>query len=165
MRIVGKHLRARAARTLVYFNDHGVLVKTHPRQSTGGRSIDPSDFPVHKSAYAMRHIACQVARHGAAIVCFARHALEGPFPWTGMRSVYALLGLMRRYGERRVEQTCRLALDAPMYDVRRLGRILQAAPAVARTTPPSPATPAPAPHLRPASQYSSRSTHAITDQS
>jgi hypothetical protein len=70
-----------------------------------------------------------------------------------MRRVYALLGLVRRYGERRLEQTCRLALDAQMYDVRRLERMLQAATTVAPTTPPSPTTPKPARHLRPANQY------------
>ena len=72
-----------------------------------------------------------------------------------MRRVYALLALVRRYGEPRVEQTCRLALDAQMYDVRRLERMLQAATTTAVPTGlPSPTTPAPARHLRPASQYS-----------
>ena len=65
----------------------------------------------------------QAIQHGAAIGCFAHHVLEGPLPWTRMRRVYALLAFVRRYGESRVEQTCRLALDAQMYDVRRLERI------------------------------------------
>jgi len=156
-RFIGKRLRARADRTLVCFYDQGKLVKTHPRKSPGGRSIDPNDFPTHKSAYAMRDIGFlerQATQHGAAIGGFAHQLLEGPLPWTRMRRVYALLGLVRRYGETRVEQTCRLALDAQMYDVRRLERMLQAAATSAPTTPPSPKTPAPARHLRPASQYS-----------
>jgi hypothetical protein len=70
-----------------------------------------------------------------------------------MRRVYALLGLVRRYGEARVEHACRLALDAQMYDVRRLERMLQAATTAAPSTAPSPPTLAPARHLRPASQY------------
>lgn len=153
----GKHLRAWADRTLVCFYDQGKLVKTQARQSPGGRSIDPNDFPPHKSAYAMRDIGFlehQAAQHGEAIGRFAHQVLEGPLPWTRMRRVYALLALVRRYGESRVEQTCRLALDAQMFDVRRLERMLQAATTVAPTTPPSPTTPAPARHLRPASQYS-----------
>jgi transposase len=156
-RFIGKHLRARADRTLVCFYDQGKLVKTHARQSPGGRSIDPNDFPPHKSAYAMRDIGFlerQATQHGEAIGRFAHQVLEGPLPWTRMRRVYALLALVRRYGEPRVEQTCRLALDAQMFDVRRLERMLQAATTVAPTTPPSGTTPAPARHLRPASQYS-----------
>lgn len=155
-RFIGKYLRARADRTLVCFYDHGVLVKTHPRKSPGGRSIDPSDFPEHKSAYAMRDIAFlerQAAQHGAAIGRFAHQLLEGPLPWTRMRRVYALLGLVRRYGETRVEQTCHLAVDAQMYDVRRLERMLQVATTAAPTVPPASTTPASARHLRPASQY------------
>jgi Mu transposase-like protein len=156
-RFIGKYLRARADRTLVCFYDQGILVKTHPRKPPGGRSIDPNDFPAHKSAYAMRDIAFlehQATQHGAAIGHFAHQVLEGPLPWTRMRRVYALLALVRRYGESRVEQTCRLAVEAQMFDVRRLERMLQAATTVLPTTPPSTTTPAPARHLRPAGQYS-----------
>jgi len=155
-RFIGKQLRARADRTLVCFYDQGILVKTHPRKSPGGRSIDPSDFPAHKSAYAMRDLAFlerQAAQHGAAIGRFAHQLLEGPLPWTRMRRVYALLGLVRRYGEARLEHVCHLALEAQMYEVHRIERMLQAATTVAPTPPPSPPTLAPARHLRPASQY------------
>jgi hypothetical protein len=155
-RFIGKKLRARADRTLVCFYDQGILVKTHPRKPPGDRSTDPNDFPAEKSAYAMRDICFlerQASQHGAAIGRLAHHVLEGPLPWTRMRRVYALLGLVRRYGETRVEQTCRLALDAEMYDVRRLERMLQTAATSAPITPPS-SKPAPARHLRPASQYS-----------
>jgi len=154
-RFIGKRLRARADRALVRFYDHGTLVKTHPRQPPGGRSIDPSDFPAHKSAYAMRDIAFlerQAAEHGDAIGRFAHALLEGPLPWTRMRRVYALLGLVRRYGAARLEQTCRLALDAEMYDVRRLQRMLQAATA-APASAASPKSVAPPRHLRPASDF------------
>ena len=104
----------------------------------------------------MRDIAFlerQAAQHGAAIGRFAHQLLEVPLPWTRMRRVYALLGLVRRYGETRVEQTCRLAVDAQMYDVRRLERMLQVATTAAPTAPPASTTPASARHLRPASQY------------
>lgn len=154
-RFIGKRLRARADRVLVRFYDQGALVKTHPRQSAGGRSIDPNDFPAYKSAYAMRDIAFlerQAFQHGEAIGRLAHQLLEGPLPWTRMRRVYALFGLVRRYGEARVEQTCSVAIEAQMYDVRRLDRMLQAASAAPATSPPPIAVP-PARHLRPASQY------------
>ena len=156
-RFIGKRLRARADRTLVRFYDHGTLVKTHPRQPPGGRSIDPTDFPAHKSAYALRDVAFlkrQAAEHGEAIGRFAHLLLESPLPWTRMRRVYALLGLVRRYGAARVEATCLVALAAEMYDVRRLERMLQAA-AVPTTTAAAtaPTNVPPARHLRPASDF------------
>jgi len=60
--------------------------------------------------------------------------------------------LVRRYGAARLEQTCRLALDAEMYDVRRLQRMLQAATA-APASAASPKSVAPPRHLRPASDF------------
>jgi hypothetical protein len=69
-----------------------------------------------------------------------------------MRHVYALLGLCRRYGDARVQETCATALAAEMTDVRRLGRML------ARAAPPTPPSASPqviplARYLRPPSQY------------
>ena len=163
-RFIGKRLRARADRTLVRFYERGTLVKTHPRQPPGGRSIDPSDFPAHKSAYALRDVAFlkrQAAEHGEAIGRFATALLEVPLPWTRMRRVYALLGLVRRYGEVRVEQTCHVALGAQMLDIRRLERMLQAALAPAVNAVP-PKNVAPARHLRPASDFALPLT--LTDQ-
>ena len=37
-----------------------------------------------------------------------------------MRRVYALLGLVRRYGAPRVTEVCTIALDADMLDIHRL---------------------------------------------
>jgi transposase len=157
-RFIGKRLRARADRALVRFYHQGTLVKTHTRQPPGGRSIDPSDFPAHKSTYAMRDVAFlkrQAAEHGEAIGRFAEALLDVPLPWTSMRRVYALLGLVRRYGAARVEETCRVALDADMHDVRRLDRMLQAAatPPATEASVPSPKQAPPARHLRPASDF------------
>jgi len=153
---IGKYLRARADRTLVRFYDRGTLVKTHPRKPAGGRSIDASDFPAHKSAYALRDVAFlerQAAEHGEAIGRFAHALLDAPLPWTRMRRVYALLGLVRRYGAERVEQTCRIALEVEMFDVKRLERMLLAAAAPATTTGTTPKNASPARHLRPASAF------------
>ena len=54
-----------------------------------------------------------------------------------MRRVYALLGLVRRYGAPRVTEVCTIALAADMLDVHRLKRMLEQGVA-----PPPPAPPA-----------------------
>src|SRR6266852_5439359 len=154
-RLIGKTLRARADRATVRFYDGAALVKVHARQPPGGKSVDPSDFPPEKAAYAMRDVDFlqrEAARHGDAVGGFARALLAGPLPWTRMRHVYALLGLCRRYGDARVEETCATALAAEMTDIRRLGRML------ARAAPPTPPSACPqviplARYLRPSSQY------------
>jgi hypothetical protein len=155
-RLVGKRLRARADRITVRFYDGALLVKTHARQLPGGKSIDPSDYPEHKTAYAMRDVAFleqQARKHGEAIGRFAHALLDGPLPWTRMRRVYALLGFAKRYGDARVETACATALAIDMLDVHRLERMLKLAPPP--TPPPRPASnviPL-ARFLRPPSQY------------
>lgn len=135
----GRKLHARADRTTVRFYDGWQLVKTHPRQPPGGRSTDATDFPPEQAAYALRDVAFlerQAHQHGPSVGRFAHGLLEGPLPWTRMRRVYALLGLCRRYGSARVDETCALALAADMLDVRRLERMLQLGPPPQRSAPP-----------------------------
>ncbi len=154
---IGQKLSARADRSTVRFYLGTELIRVHARQPPGGKAIVESDFPPEKRPYAMRDVAFlerQACTHGEAVGRLAHALLEGPLPWTRMRRVYALLGLCVRYGDQRVEETCKLALAADMTDVHRLERMIKlAAP-----------TPAPAPaaatnviplarHLRPASQY------------
>jgi transposase len=152
---VGHRLTARADRQIVRFYARGLLVKTHPRKAPGERSIDPSDFPVERSVYAMRNVeALQRQAHAASPVIgrYAAALLDSPLPWTRMRRVYALLGLVRRYGESRVSDVCTIALAADMIDVTRLQRMLEAA----ATAPPAPPPPRVIPlarYLRPATQY------------
>ncbi len=156
-RFVGKKLRARADRTLVRFYDGGVPVKTHPRKPPGGRSTDKSDFPVEKSAYAMRDVAFlerQARAHGEAIGRFAHALLDCELPWTRMRRVYALLGLVKKYGDARVEEACATALAVDMIDVKRLERMIKLARP--STTPPAPVQSKVIPlakYLRPGAQY------------
>src|SRR5690606_10304358 len=69
-RWVGKRLSSRADRSTVRFYDSGILVKTHPRKAPGERSIDPTDYPPHKTPYALRDVAFlerEAHRHGEAI--------------------------------------------------------------------------------------------------
>jgi hypothetical protein len=70
-----------------------------------------------------------------------------------MRRVRALMGLCRKYGDARVEETSRLALAADMVDVERLERMLKLALAPP-APPPSTAQVIPlARYLRPPGQY------------
>lgn len=130
------------------------LVKAHPRMPPGKRSTDPADLPPEKAVYAQRDTKALVARaaeHGEAVARFAKALLDGPGIWTRMRQVYALLGLPRRFGSKRLDEACRLALEADMLNVYRLRRMLDAAPA------PSAASPARvipiSRYLRPPQQY------------
>jgi transposase len=156
-RLVGRRLRARADRQTVRFYDGGKLVKTHARQPPGGRALDRSDFPEHKTAYALRDVtflASQAAKHGGAVGRFAQVLLDGPLPWTRMRRVYALLGLARKYGDERLDEVCAIALDAEMLDVHRLGRMLQLGRPAPAPIASSPRNVIPlARYLRPPEQY------------
>src|SRR5712692_7660360 len=143
-RFVGKRLRARADRSTVRFYDGAVLVKTHARQLPGGKSIDASDYPEHKTAYALRDVVFleqQARKHGEAVGRFAHALLEGPLPWTRMRRVYRLLGLAKRYGDARLETACATALAVEMIDVHRRERMLQLSP------PPTPTPPRASPKI------------------
>jgi hypothetical protein len=140
---LGHRLRARADRTTVRFY-HPVshqLIKTHLRKPPGGRSTDPADFPPEKLIYAMRDVDALINRarsHGPALGEFASgmHRTT-PEPWRCLRLLFMLLGLVQRYGARRVDETCALAVAADMFDVFRLDRMHKLA-----VLPPPP-TPAP----------------------
>jgi hypothetical protein len=123
----------------------------------GSRSTDPNDFPQEKTAYAMRDIDFlkhQAESHGEHIGQLAAIILDGPLPWTRMRRVYALLGLVRKYGDKRVDEACGTALDFEMHDVRRLQRMLKNGAALPPITRPESTKVIPlARYLRPASQY------------
>ncbi|HOW95499.1 MAG TPA: IS21 family transposase, partial [Mycolicibacterium fallax] len=102
---IGQRLDVRADAELVKFYRRGVLVKVHPRQRPGGRSTDPADLPEHKSGYALRDVAALIATcasHGPHVGIYAERILDDRLPWTRMRTVYRLLGLVRRYGAARV---------------------------------------------------------------
>jgi len=146
-RWIGKRLQARADRSLVRFYFRHELIKTHPRQARGQRSIDPLDFPDEKRPYAMRdidYLRCQASACGPAVGRYAAALLEGPLPWTRMRRVYALLRLVRRYGEARVDATCATALAHAMLNVKRLETMLKH---------PEPPTPAAATRALPPARY------------
>ena len=151
---IGKRLQARADRSLVRFYFRHELVKTHPRKPRGDRSIDPLDFPDEKRPYAMRdldYLRRQATECGAAVGRYASALLEGPLPWTRMRRVYALLRLVRRYGEARVDAACATALEHAMLNIKRLETMLKNPEPPALSAPPR-ALP-PARYLRDPRQY------------
>jgi len=92
----------------------GQLVKTHPRQRPGGRSTDPADLPVERAGDAVGDLSALIGvctAHGENIGIYAERLLDDPLPWTRMRAVYRLLGLVRRYGPGPVETACSRSLD------------------------------------------------------
>jgi hypothetical protein len=124
---LGQHLEARADSELVKLFSRGRLVKTHPRQPPGGRSTDRADLPEHKAGYAMRDLTRLVATcagHGPGVGIYAERLLDDPLPWTRMRSVYRLLGLIRRYGSDPVEAACARSLDLDVVSVSKIASML-----------------------------------------
>jgi hypothetical protein len=128
--LVGRTLRARLDSSSVKFYLKGELVKVHPRKPPGGRSTDPADMPSGTEIYATRDVERlqrMAADHGEAIGLYAKALLDTPLPWTKMRQVYRLLGLVKKWGEGRVEEACQRALDAEAVDVNLVSRMIERA--------------------------------------
>lgn len=132
---LGHYLDARADSALVKLystggTGAGRLVKTHPRQPPGGRSTDREDLPEHKAGYALRDLTRLIATcagHGENIGIYAERLLDDPLPWTRMRSVYRLQGLVRRYGPDPVEAACERSLDLDVVSVSKIAAMLEKA--------------------------------------
>jgi hypothetical protein len=128
--LIGKTLRARLDSSSVKFYLHGELVKVHPRKPPGARSTDPKDMPAGTEIYATRDVerlGRMAADHGEAIGRYAAAILDTPLPWTKMRQVYRLLGLVKKWGADRVEEACQRALDAEVIDVNLVSRMIERA--------------------------------------
>ena len=140
--LIGSVVDARADAVLVKVFFRGQLVKVHPRKPPGGRSTDPGDLPSEKTVYAMRDVErlqAMAAAHGPAVGTYARALLDIPLPWTRMRQVYALLGLVKKWGPKRVDAACARALEAEAISVSLIGRMLERA--TENQQPPSPPGP------------------------
>jgi hypothetical protein len=128
--LIGHHVDVRADRELVKIFYKGQVVKIHPRQPPGGSSTDREDLPPGKSIYALRDLEALrqlAASHGVAIGAYAAVLLDNPLPWTKMRQVYALLGLVKKWGPERVEAACARAASAEAYNVSLIGRMVERA--------------------------------------
>jgi transposase len=152
---LGCYLDARADSVLVKLFCRGQLVKTHPRQQPGRRSTDPADLPAEKTTYAMRDVASlakAAGRHGDAIGAYAERLLDTDLPWTKMRQVYRLLGLVRRYGPGPVDQACARALEVDVVNVAKIASMLEKA-TENTPSPPRPAAAATARFARDPAEY------------
>jgi transposase len=133
---LGQHLDARADSQLVKLYHRGQLIKTHPRQRPGGRYTDAADLPAEKTTYALRdlhRLIAAAASAGPNVGVYAEQILDNPLPWTRMRAVYRLLGLVRRYGPDPVETACARALDLEVISVTKIASMLERA--TEHTTP------------------------------
>ena len=120
----------------------GQLIKVHPRVPAGKRSTDPADLPSERSVYAMRDVNQLIKmahQHGDVIGAYAEAVLDNPLPWTKMRQVYRLLGLVKKWGANTVTLACEKALEAEAIDVNLIARMIErATEALANDTPPEP---------------------------
>lgn len=124
---IGQQLDARADAELVKLYFCGQLVKIHPAQPPGGRWTDPNDLPAERVGYAMRdldRLKATAAQHGENIGINAARLLDDPLPWTRMRAVYRLLGLVRRYGAALVDTACSTALVMDVVSVAKIDSML-----------------------------------------
>jgi transposase len=125
--LVGRRLDARMDARTVKLYWRGELIKVHPVVAPGRRHTDPADLPAEVSVYAMRDLNTlqrKAVAHGDHVGTYAAAVLEHPLPWTKMRQVYRLLGLVRRHGAEAVDDACRRALDAEVIDVGLIDRML-----------------------------------------
>ena len=131
-------MTVRGDSALVKILHRGQVVKIHPALPPGRRSTDEADLPSEVTAYALRDIDKLIrmaARHGDAIGTYAAALLDSPLPWTKMRTVYRLLGLVKKFGADRVNTACVRALECEAIDVGLIGRIVARA---AEADPPEP---------------------------
>ena len=75
----------------------------------------------------MSALIATCAAAGPNIGIYAERILDDPLPWTRMRTVYRLQGLVRRYGADRVEQACSLSLDLDVVSVNKIASMLERA--------------------------------------
>lgn len=128
--LIGQTLSALADATTVKLHAMGQLIKVHPRVAPGKRSTDPADLPSERSTYAMRDVTQlirMVHHHGEAVGAYAEAVLDSPLPWTKMRQVYRLFGLVKKWGANKVELACAKALDAEAINVNLISRMIERA--------------------------------------
>lgn len=158
---IGQSVDIRADAQLVKIYHRGQLIKTHATTRPGSRSTDPGDLPAEKSAYALRDISRLIricAGYGTNTGIYAERILDDPLPWTRMRAVYRLIGLVRQYGPDAVDAACSKALDVDVIAVAKIASML--AKATENTAPVLP-VPAPAGAARFARDPSEYATGAL----
>lgn len=158
---IGQLVDIRADAQLVKIYHRGQLIKTHATARPGARSTDPGDLPAEKSAYALRDISRLIricAGYGPNTGIYAERILDDPLPWTRMRAVYRLIGLVRQCGPDAVEAACSKALDV---DVIAVGKIASMLAKATENTAPALPLPTPAGTARFARDPSEYATGAV----
>lgn len=153
---IGQTVDLRADSGLVKIYHRGQLIKTHATVRPGGRSTDPSDLPAQKSAYALRDISRLIricAGYGTNTGIYAERILDDPLPWTRMRAIYRLIGLVRQYGPDAVEAACSKALDVDVIAVGKIASMLAKATENTAAVLPLPAPAGAARFARDPSEY------------
>lgn len=129
--LVGKKLETRADRRTVRLYLRGELVRAHATAAPGEHRVtERSDFAPERLAYAERDadfFLKDAEAAGEAIGRYAHELAADQRPWTRLRLLGALRGLVRRYGAERVEPACREALAHDLVSVKRLERQILAA--------------------------------------
>ena len=72
----------------------------------------------------LTRLVAVAAGHGENVGIYAERLLDDPLPWTRMRSVYRLLGLVRAHGPGPVEAACSRALDLDVVSVTKIASML-----------------------------------------
>jgi len=73
------------------------------------------------------HLRRMAANEGTSVGIYADSLLGGPLPWTKMRQVYCLLGLVKKWGAKRVDEACAKALEAETVNVGLIQRMIERA--------------------------------------
>ena len=110
------------------------LTRANPRARAA-----PVDLPAEKTGYAMRDLTRLIATataHGPNVGIYAERLLDHDLPWTKMRQVYRLLGLVKRYGADPVDTACGRALDLDVVSVSKIAAMLERATENAEAPPP-----------------------------
>ncbi len=129
-RFIGREVRVRSDRSLVRIYLKTELIKTHPRKPPGERSTDPNDYPVGRAPLAMRSVdavASLAKKRGEHVGIYAERLFDVTVPWSRLRNAQQLVRLCDKYGDRRVDETCRRALGFDVIDVPRIARMLKSA--------------------------------------
>jgi transposase len=128
--LLGHRVRARRDAVSVKLFFRGELVRVHPKKPPGQRSTNLDDLPKGTEVYATRDLEtlkAMAAKEGPAVGAYAASLLDTPLPWTKMRQVYRLLGLVKKWGATRVDQACATALEAEAVNVSLVSRMLERA--------------------------------------
>ena len=84
----GQQMEVRVDSKLVRIYNRGKLIKTHLRQSKGGRSTDPDDYPAELSPYTTRvpdRIKRGATKLGPAVAEFVERFFNDKAPWSKIR--------------------------------------------------------------------------------